>query len=323
MPNKKTAKSKQAQSQQTATTGRRRRRRGTTAADGLDAAAAAHARALADPCFAPLAHPVYGDGQGGMLMRAETAGTFNDAAPTHTAGVLMWTPGFVSPGGNELIGVWTVGAGTTGTALAYGSAPAKGFLLANASAYRCVAACMRISYPGTESGRSGQVYVGNVGGAALDVGSVVAPAQMAQLCQSFSRTPTGEIEVRWKPAFGDARWKDPNAAAALADKDTRSSLLLVFSGLPAGVGLHIRYTAIYEWQPKFDQGLGASTESTVSSRNTIAEVVHVVSDRVGWVNDVMGAMGQGIGKGIASSVAGLFGGIPTVSGRRAPLRLSM
>jgi hypothetical protein len=168
------------------------------------------------------------------------------------------------------------------------------------------------------------VYVGNVSAAALDLGATgVTPQGVSQLCQAYTRTPTGEIELRWKPASGDWRWKDSTAALASADKDTRAAMLLVFGGLPAGVGLHIRFTAIYEWQPRIDRGIAPSGESLAHSRNNIAEVVTYVGDKVGWMSDAMGSFGRGIGQGLVNGVQGYFGGMPAFPITRNYQRIAM
>jgi len=58
---------------------------------GMDASARAYAMLLSDPCGAPLTHPLYAGGEGGILVKAESV--FNLVAGTDTKALVHWTPG--------------------------------------------------------------------------------------------------------------------------------------------------------------------------------------------------------------------------------------
>jgi hypothetical protein len=141
----------------------------------LDAEALCWARLLNDPCSAPLCHPVYAGADGGIVTRFETYYDVGTGA-TDTAGIYSFTPNAIGVQGGLGTSVSFFNAANAGavTALANptsSSQPGYDFLVANATAVRCVAACIQVFYNGTEANRSGVVAYGNLSGGTALVGT--------------------------------------------------------------------------------------------------------------------------------------------------------
>lgn len=275
---------------------------------GLDPYAVAYARLLADPCGAALVHPVYSGGNGGYLFRAES---FAAAATggTDTASFLHWTPGAVGSTGSQLL--WGNAATATATPAAAamtGATPGLSFLVNNASAYRCVAACIKISYVGAAATLQGRVHFGNTNGAYIDLGTTYGVNTVAVGLNHFSRTPVTPIELTWRPSTADEQWIDPASATAAVDKDRRGAITIAAADLPVGVGIFYHFTAVYEWLPNTVSGLQTSVNNINPSSNKLSEVVAGL-DRAGdWTVRGMQTMGSMLRT--AGAVGRAFGLIP-------------
>lgn len=237
----------------------------------LDPPGAAYARLLADPCNAPLSHPVYGGANGGLLMRARSVFSVNAVA--NTAGYLHWTPGAIGNTNSELISAEYVSTGTSGAAAGMGNAPGKTFLTTNSTSYRPVAACMQLYYLGSENSRQGFVLLDNTMGGFIDIGGTYSTDLLSRGLSQYVRTPGACVEAIWKPTMADETWIDPSVATAPVDKDRRGSLTIAWGGLPPGVSLSVVLTAIYEWEPSAACGLATATESRSTSTNSVREVM--------------------------------------------------
>lgn len=244
----------------------------------LDKAALAHAVLLMDPCGAPLTHPVYAGGDSGYLIRAETFFSFaTGTTPGVTAGIMHWVPGAINTTGTDLTFVDVATGATTATlgTVAGKESPGAAFLRSQASMYRCVAACAKISYVGSESTRSGRLFWGNTSGGYLTPGDTVSPDGACNGLQNYLRTPPTEIEVKWIPNDADALLVDPNLASTV-DQVRRGAITVAIGGLPVNVGLVVRLTAVYEWQPATAAGLAVPTHSRATSNNTLDQVLNYV-----------------------------------------------
>lgn len=239
----------------------------------LDAAAYAYARLLADPCGAPLVQPIFPGADAGFMIRAESFLTFGTAAGD-TAGVVHWAPGFVNASNTELCVKTNATSGGTLTSFANsGGGPGKYFLGTNARGARCVAACMRVTFPGSESARSGRIHYGHTTAGMIDVGDSMAVDDVCQTLQHYSRTPPDTVELVWKPSFADCEFNDPGAAANAQVRDRKSSLTFAWAGLPAAVGLTFHFTAVYEWTPAAGFGVGYNSLGKAVSSNTLDDVL--------------------------------------------------
>nr|WRQ65078.1 hypothetical protein [Tolivirales sp.] len=282
---------------------------------GLDASALAYAKLIADPCNAPLAHPTYSGTEGGYLVRCESFGTIS-TQPGAVAGAISWVPGAIGSEGVELSG-FAAGDSTTPNLVApfqpAVQTPGRDFLRGNASLYRCVAACLKVSFPGAESTRSGRIHYGQASGAFCKNGTSYSVNALAGGLSHYSRTPADEIEIIWKPNDADQLGRDPNLTTALQDYERRAAIVVAFAGLPATVGLTIRMTAIYEWQPMSGEGLSNPNLSKSPSRNSLDEVVnYLISQGFGFVKSAAMSMSGPMGNAILNGVTHAFGNMAAV-----------
>lgn len=282
--------------------------KGARGVPALDAAALAYAKLLADPCRAALVHPTYAGGEGGYLIRVDSWATYGFVG-TDTSGYFHWTPGYMAADNHELFVVATAAPATPAAPTAQSGAPGKVFLTAQASAARCVAACVRVTYPGAEASRAGRVHLGITNGGLVNNGVAVAPDGVATALPHYIRTPATELELRWKPNDADQLFFNPALAATQPeDRQRRAALTVAWAGLPAATGLVFHMTAIYEWQPLQGTGLGVPEGSRSRSSNTLDQVLNVL-ERAGekFVSGVTaGAMG-----GFNNYLAAAYGLMPS------------
>jgi len=273
----------------------------------LDRYAQDYLRLLCDPCGAPLVHPVYSGGDSGCLVRTDNFVTYGNTAGI-TAGAVHWTPGYPNSSGSDLL----VGTGATAaSAVTYGvtsDAAGKLFLNVNTRAARCIAACMKVSFTGAESARSGRVHYGHTSAGFLDAGSIVQPNYVAQALQHYSRTPTDVIEIFWKPSEGDFNFCDPVAVSSPQIRDMKNAITVAFADLPAGIGLTFHMTAVFEWQPSYGQGVSNDVTTKVQSQNSFGDVLKAATEMgFTFVHNTAAAATQFVGAGVLSGISSYFG----------------
>lgn len=243
---------------------------------GLDTAGMAYAKLIADPCNAPLTHPIYAGGESGYLFRADAVVPFGNTA-THTAGFFSFTPGIINSANSELLAGSAVDATTGAVANAFAFTPGKTFL-PNASAVRCVAACVRVTFPGAESNRSGLIQYGHASGRAVLQGSSFSATSVGTLGTNMTRTPPDAIEITWKPNFDDQAFVDPNSTRTAGDNVKNSSIVVAWQGLPASTGLTFHITCVWEWQPATGTSIAVPTLSKARSVNSLDNVIdHLIN----------------------------------------------
>lgn len=283
----------------------------------LDDKGKEYARLLMDPCSAPLVHPVYPGGDAGFLFRGESFVTFGNGV-SDTAAVVHWTPGYVNATNTELVYLNGTSGAFSGTTVTSALSPGRAFLAANARGVRCVAACLKITFPGAESARSGRVHYGHTTAGTIDAGQTVTADQVAVLLQHYGRTPTDTIEVFWRPGIADTEFNDPTETASAPLRDRKSSITVAFAGLPAAVGLTFHFTAIYEWTPVQNLGVANNALGKNQSRNSMDDVLDVIT-RAGFrfVKHVgMAGMNYMAGN-VANQVQSIFGLMPATGRNRA------
>jgi len=278
-------------------------RKSKSPSSALDSAGLAYSKLLSDPCGSPLVPPVYTGSESGFLFRAEQFANFGDV-PLATSGCLHWTPGYPNSSSTELLALATASGAASGTMGVATDSAGRSFLLANAKGCRCVAACLRVTYPGTESGRSGRIHYGHAPAGTLDAGQSVSPNGYAQLLQHYSRTPADTIELIWKPNAADMNVVDPSETAIPALRDQRASICVAWAGLPVQTGLTFHFTAVYEWFPSAGIGLASNTIGKSLSRNTLDDIVNFLIRN--GETFVRGAHLNGALPSILSSVYGMM-----------------
>lgn len=287
----------------------------------LDKAGMDYLRLLTDPCGAPLTHPVYPGGDAGYLFRTDSIVSFGGAAGENS-GVIHWTPGYPNSNSTTLLAGASGGGGTDVTLNANAAWPGKNFLISNARGARCVAACARVTYPGTEANRSGRVHFGQCPAGSYDLTATVKPNDAAVLLQHYSRTPTETVEVIWRPAVGDFDMVDPSETANAQIRDRKSSINICWAGFPDATGITVHFIAVYEWVPV--PGLGATTNviGKARSRNSFDDILDYAIERGEKFVRYAGMAGVDyLGNALANAVSRQFGRMPTALKSMERLRL--
>lgn len=294
----------------------------------IDQAGLAYARLLADPCSAPLVHPTYSGTEAGYLVRAESFATFGTGG-TETSGAIGWTPGSIGAEGNELVRIVAASASAATQVDQVTGVPGKAFLQANASQYRCVAACLKVSFPGAESARAGRIHFGHTSGGYFKYAAATTYTvdQLAAGVPHYMRTPAEEIEIVWKPNDADQLFRDPAGPTAAQDMERRAQILVAWAGLPAGVGITFRWTAVYEWQPKSANagtGVGLSVPylSKSPSGSSLDDVANYLIERgFKFVRYAGREVGASMASGAMRAISSTFGLIPAVPRTRTLLAM--
>lgn len=254
---------------------------------GLDQYATDYLKLLVDPCQGALAHACYPGGSGGILTRFESDFILNDTA-TDKGTAVAFVPGFNSEAGGLNGGMLMVNSTpiTTDTqVLTFANStagPGYTFLANNAKAFRCVAACLQISYPGSELSRAGIVGIGQTTLSNFLSGAVT-PSNLRVLAQHVGRMPDDMLEVKLRPNEASEKWCDPTLSVALATTqaawgDTPALFATVF-GIPVSTGVRIRCVTVVEWLPATATGVNSNPASAPLSRNTQTEVLQI-ADRI-------------------------------------------
>jgi hypothetical protein len=288
---------------------RPRRSRGGGAV--LDGAATEYARLLMDPCGARIVHPIFPGGDAGYLFRADSFVTVGVGA-TDTCGIVHWCPGYLNASNSDLIGGSAATATTSITTIAVSpSSPGKVFLQTQARGVRCVAACLKVTFPGNEAQRAGRIHYGQTTAGLFDVGEGVTTDNVAQALQHYTRTPADIIEMIWRPNIADTEFNDASATSSAQVRDRKSALTMAYAGLPAGVGLTLHFTAVYEWTPATGVGIGHNTMGKAVSRNTLDDVLDAIkSTGFQYIRQAAMTAGQSAMAGAMASVYGRMGAIP-------------
>lgn len=248
---------------------------------GLDRDGLAYAKLLADPCNAPLVYPAgTGDG-GGYLVRAESDAIYHTGA-TDTCGSGYFCPAAISVGGD---GIAVMGGNSDVTGYSYGLAPAAdqpalGGVLASTMSFRVVSACLQVQFPGSELQRSGVIALGQTTWKTVS-GTMPSTATMRRMANMSTRLPDGTLEIRMVPNSSTEEWS--NVAAISSVTIPQPTLFWSVAGLPAGVGLRVRFVCVIEYKPAWNTGGVALNSNTRSlSNNTLGQVLTYLEKAGNW-----------------------------------------
>lgn len=269
----------------------------------LDTYARDYLRLVTDPCNAPLAMSVFPGAGGGIVSRFENDFIVGNSA-TDVATSVVWTPGYLNQavggsGGNCVVPSAPVISDNIGIAYNVDNAKAPGFtfLSSNAKAFRCIAACMQVSWPGTELNRQGIVGLGQV---TQSVALSLAPttSQLRTLSSHVGRMPGEVMELILKPTEASQRWCDPTIAYPLLTAQSvwgdSPSLLLSVAGIPVSTGVRVRLISIVEWLPQNGGGIVSNDAVAPKSGSTLNDVLRAVDaiSSKDWVRSAGFTIGQ-------------------------------
>jgi hypothetical protein len=253
-----------------------------------------HLALLSDPCGAPLVPGVYPGVSGSQYIRTRTN---VNPGPSVTDGVLYFCPSGASIAGYEYFYASVNSPGTSPSTIYAG---VLGGLTSGAGfvRFRCLAACVKLRYTGSNLNRGGTVsrtivednplLLGTAGGAASTVPSV--PSLTSSWPTVNNMADGSNFEVRWLPGQADTMWIEnvqsaENPGGVPYAVPFGNSVALAFNGVPAG-SCYWEITAVLEVIPA-SEGAGAQTGvvATVSaprSVNTVNDILRAIGNIVKW-----------------------------------------
>lgn len=262
-----------------------------TTVSRLDQAAIDHINLLADPCNGKLVYGAYPNAGGGVLQRVRAVLSVGTAAG-ETAGVFHWIPGVNY--------VYINGAATPTTSFTPSSSqPFPGFAYSDgessATAFRCVAACARVITNASEMNRAGICYAGNTAADyfGYSVGATATTTIASSGLPVSARIPSGAIETLWVPMLNDQGYytAKTGAGAAISIDNGWGAITYGFTGMPAGTGVTIELTAVYEIEYKANGTIQSIQKPP--SRNAWQDIIRGFYDTVGGKTTLVDVFNKG------------------------------
>jgi len=255
----------------------------------FDQAALDYLKLLQDPCSGPLVHPVMPGAGGGQIARFESFLTLGDGT-NDTAFAVHWTPnamGIVS--GNTACATVLQATTRPSSVVATPSVmsdystytPGYNWLRSNASAVRCIAACMQIYTNASEMNRSGFISTGVTTNSLIVSTDQTSPIAIRPNLPVMVRAPESVMETLWSPTPFDANFIDPVVAAA-SPIGGCGAITACGTGLAVGTGVTIKLTAVYEYQPSQNTGMAATVKKSVETNNTFNDVMRFLERNSMW-----------------------------------------
>lgn len=237
------------------------------AVTSIDAGAAMFARLLRDPCNAPMCPPTYSGMGTGEYRRYRSI--FKPAV-TAVEGSYIFTPGA------NLMNSGTHIAVNAGTPYTYSNAAP---IVSNTNFTqlegRCLAACVKIRYTGSELNRAGVIGLRTAPHQYISQGQSSSFSTDLSLCSQINRI--GEVlhEVKFVPGVADEQFTEMSISVASGEL---GSFGFSWSGVP-GDNLQVEVTMVIEQEV----GIGLVPTATVpSSRNTTNQVLAALGPPVNW-----------------------------------------
>lgn len=245
----------------------------------LDESALKWRRLLEDPCGADLTPPCYAGTGTGYLIRNRTL--INLPA---TAVDFIWE---FCPSQGSLNCLGSSWSATTAGALGTAGISPIGGILDNASIVgrsRCIAACVKVMYTGTELARSGTVGYACDSGVTLISGEAIsgnAVEWMAGMPHT-ERLGSRETEYRWVPGPGDEffRAQSFTSEESPTSEANGNALQVVINNAPPGT-VQMQLVSVWEWQPA--EEVSGYTRLVVGNRGPASSAT---------LNDVLRSLGD-------------------------------
>lgn len=225
----------------------RRRRAGGGAGTSMGSGDDKLLRLIMDPCGAELTTG-YALSSTGLVQRFTRYIT--PAVTTENAFAFVWNP---TSQGTAITQKTATGLGAPTNVSTPG--PGEGFFESNADAAATLAACVEVLYTGTLVNRKGYIGVCQANWnvlAAIAAGTTDLGTLMSY-CQAVSPVPSAAVELKWSPSmrnFVMTNTTDEGGAS------TDNALMVVAVGVSPN-DFVVRFTAVYEYVPKFTLGAPA------------------------------------------------------------------
>lgn len=266
---------------------------------GLDAAAKRYARLVNDPCYADLSLPTYAAAGTGLLMRVESDFILG-AEATSVGAAVVFTPGLNSvTAGSRSVTIPTTVVNADTATITWVDAPTSscpgGGMASIMTQCRAVAACLQISFVGSELQRAGVVSLSQ--STYQTATSMSTTAQIRANSERVVRMPDGVLEIKLAPTDLNANFA-PAAALAAPDKYMMPCLVASVTGIPSSTGVRVRCVQVLEWTPAASDGVVMSTKSA-DSDSTLAGIIRFLQTaRPDWQYELITGLGAYAAKAI-------------------------
>lgn len=256
-----------------------------------------YAELLANPCGGPLVPSPFGGGNGGLVVRTER--DFILGGTTNTAGALVWAPGSMA--------VAHASATSDGVNLSFTPAeyyvPGYDFIANNAKQYRCISACMQVSWAGTELERGGVLSMSPCASPEA-TSTTTTVAELRSSAGYVFRVPNDHQELVWRPQETELEYTQPSPAVTMFSNYNNTAMVLTFAGIKANAGgIRVRLVAVYEWIPNVATGSGLVVRNTRPpvGNITLGGLIGALDTTGDWMFRTAGAAG----KAVASLASGM------------------
>nr|QKF95605.1 hypothetical protein 3 [Ginkgo biloba tombusvirus] len=254
-----------------------------------DPRAVAFARALTDPCNAPLEPGVY-PGQVGFITRL--AQTFNiSLSSTQTAFMLAVVPGAGLSYQTSQADI------ATAITVSYLNTfvPGASFMTANCRSVRALGACFEFFTNATPLNAQGTFHYGVAPGSVIMNGAPNIGTVLPNL-QHMQKVNADAYELKWRPGVLDEQYKTPNTNLTAVEWDDVNQLVLCGTGFPVSSSITVKVTLIMEWLPATNLGLATPAATNPSGTRSTQVVAALDAHHPSWWSGPIGAASKFVWK---------------------------
>lgn len=284
-----------------------------------DPRARALARALSDPCNAPLEPGCY-PGQVGFVSRFAQTYTISLGA-SDTAFVLAITP---SAAISSLVLAATPSTVIAPTFLNT-FVPGGSYLTTNAKASRCLGGCIEF-FTNQNALNALGTYQYGVGPHSTVANGAISVGAIGSAMQFMNKINADAYEVKWRPGALDEQYSRVNTNVSDDMWDDVNSMILCGTGLPVSTTVTVKVTLIVEWLPVNNIGLAMPAACNPSNVKPSAVVAAMDAHSPGWWAGKVGHAANFVwnngGRQLASFASNaVAGGLARVAMKAVPLLL--
>lgn len=262
----------------------------------LDTEARKYAKLLNDPCYGALTGPIYQSSGSGLFARIENDFIIG-AEATAVGSACIFVPGNITTGGEGTLIPGSVVASDT-AAITW--TPSTSFqcgtvFASTAASVRVVAACLQVSFVGSELGRAGVISLAQM--TKQTALSYTTLAKIRSGAERVVRVPDGVLEIKLSPQAKNADFQTTLSNAA-ADTNELPCLVMGVSGIPASTGVRVRLVQVVEWTPASGSGLAnpSSVQASTSSLQTVLSAMYKSNPQ--WQYELLTGLGAYAAKAI-------------------------
>lgn len=252
------------------------------------------ARLLNDPCNAPYAPGMIANGHGTNVQRF--CGDYVISSGATGSNVNFC----VSP---NVMGIFAGSTATDNDPISWNSSnlfPGAG-AMSGWIRFRCLAACIQVTWVNSEQNRKGYIAMGNAPRHAAVTGASCTPGELRAALPYGGRMPAESVGIKWRPNQTDL---DMNVAGSEINLQT-SAIYAQVSAIDANTQIRFRVTAVMEWEmsPAFGGGYVipqySDTTDETSDGDRFIRAMRWLDKTGHWLLDNGVALGHAANKALA------------------------